>query len=223
MSTTVPPLWFRLPPGYHEYDDSSLADHEEIASALLPAVLGDAADVDNARRQLAAASNLLHAMRHEATVHLSLGAHPDEDQGATFSVFCISVTEMQWRAAAVAVAQSALALAGSPRWSSNSGRILDLPSGQPAALVSGTLAAPHPQLLRSAGILAEPCETFQARLTVPFPTGTHVAVADITSAAIRHAAAYTDILEGIAGTISFTPPSPPSSPPQRPSRLLELF
>jgi hypothetical protein len=222
MSTTVPPLWFRLPPGYYECHDFGPADHEEIASALLSAVLNDPADVDSARRQLATASNLLHAMRHEETVHLSLGVHPDE-QGAALSVFGISVSRIEWRPAAMAVAQSALALADSPRWSSNAGRLLDLPSGQPAALVSGTLSAPPRRLLQSAGIVAEPCETFQARLTVPFPTGTHVAVADITSAATRHAAAYTDILEAIAGTISFTSPSPPSSPPQRPSRLLELF
>ncbi|MDQ1007134.1 hypothetical protein QFZ82_001619 [Streptomyces sp. V4I23] len=223
MSTTVPPLWFRLPPGYHEYDDFGPEDQQAIASALLPAILDDPADVDSAERQLAAMNNLLRAMRQEATVHLSLGVHPDEEHGAAFSVFCISVSGIQWRPAAMAVAQSALALADSPRWRSNSGRILDLPSGQPAALVSGTLSAPPRQLLQSAGILAEPCETFQARLTVPFPMGTYVAVADITSAATRHAAAYTDILEAIAGTISFTAPSLPSSPSQRPSRLLELF
>ncbi|MEV6401105.1 hypothetical protein AB0M39_41095 [Streptomyces sp. NPDC051907] len=221
--SSAPQLWFRLPPGYHSLDNDALSEVEQVAMVLMPSIMESPAEVASSLNEARTLVRLLTVMRTHGSVHTAVGVHPDEDNGACISLFSLSVKGIALRTAALAVAQSALALAKSPLWSTSTGKFITLPTGVPAALVSGLLAAPHRDRLESEGITTAPCEVFQARLTVPFPTGVHLAVADLTSAAVRHAGSYTDVLEGIAQTIAFDAPSPAVAPAQRPSRILELL
>lgn len=220
MPTSAPPMWFRLPPGYYSLDDVDAL--EETASAFLERILDSKTGLDDALRNVHSLASLLTATRDGDSVHASVGIHPDGESGACLSFFMVSMTAVTPRPSALAVAQCALAMAQSPLWNSNTGRLLELPSGMPAALVAGRLAPPPPSLLENAGVTAASSEVFQARLTVACPTGEHIAVADLSSAATRHAEAYTSILEGIAQTVSFIEPVPQTGSPQRASRILEL-
>ncbi|WP_327327230.1 hypothetical protein OG735_35505 [Streptomyces sp. NBC_01210] len=216
-------MWFRLPPGYHTLDAIALDELENVTSALLTPILQSEQGVDHSLRDARAFLSLLDAMHQGGSIHTSIGVHPDGEDGACVSLFSLSVTDIAARTAGLAVAQSALALANSPLWSGNTRRILELPIGVSAALVAGTLSAPPRSLLEDAGISATPSEVFQARLTVSYPSGAHIAVADLTSAATRHAGAYIDILEGIAQTITFAAPVPSAACAPRPSRILEVL
>ncbi|MFI1395565.1 hypothetical protein [Streptomyces sp. NPDC020681] len=221
--TPAPQMWFRLPPGFHSLDAIDLDEFEHTAAtALKPFLEGDPA-IDRALTDTRALADLLRTMRQGESVHSSVGVHPDGEHGACVSFFSLSVVGIASRTAGLAVAQCALAQANSPLWNTNTGRLLELPGGLPAALVAGTLSAPPAELLGEAGVTSPRSEVFQARVTVPCPTGVHVAVAVLTSAAHRHAEAYTDILVGIAQTLSFSEPAQPATPPQRTSRILELF
>ncbi|MFI6283937.1 hypothetical protein ACIBCM_04105 [Streptomyces sp. NPDC051018] len=224
MTTSAPPLWFRLPPGYHSLDRVDLSEFEQSVAAVLMPVMEAGELLGKALHDAHSLVNLFAAIRESENVHTSLGVHPERNNGSCVSFFSLSVTEIASRTAALAVAQCALAQANSTRWSTNSGRLLKLPGGVPAALMAGTLRPPDPDCLERRGFTAPRCEVFQARLTVPCPTGVHVAVADLTSAATWHAEAYSSILEGIARTITFIDPAEPSRPrAQRPSRIRELF
>ncbi|MFF0447959.1 hypothetical protein ACFYT4_16380 [Streptomyces sp. NPDC004609] len=222
-TTSAPPVWFRLPPGYHSLDGIDLAEFEQSVSAVLMPMLEGTELRGQALRDAHTLVDLFAALRESENVHTSVGVHPEGDNGSCVSFFSLSVTEIASRTAALAVAQCALAQANSPRWSTNTGRLLKLPGDVPAALVAGTLMPPSPGSLEERGVTAPPVEVFQARLTVPCPTNVHVVVADLTSAATRHAEAYSSILEGIARTMSFIDPVESAGPVRRPSRILELF
>jgi hypothetical protein len=212
-----------LPPGYYDLDAIMSADIEQVAVAVLPLILENENLVDCARGELRTVLSLVSALDTDAAVHASFGIHPDGDNGASISLFSLSVTEIESRTPTLAAAQGALAIAGSSSWQVRTGKVIELPVGVHAGLVAGSLAPPPSDLLKRAGIHAPPCEVFQARLAVPFPTGRHLAVAEITSAASRHAESYTDILECIARTVAFADPELPAPPTLRQSRLLELF
>ncbi|WP_190123545.1 hypothetical protein [Streptomyces inusitatus] len=169
-------------------------------------------------------TNLLAAMWTSETAHMSIGVHPDGEHGASVSLFSLSMAGIASRTAGLAVAQCALAQMNSPLWSESTGRLLTLSSGLPAALVAGTLVSPPDESLEELGITADFEGVFQARLTIPCPTGEHIAVADLTSAAVRNSEAYTSILEGIGQTMSFSEPVETPEPAPRPtSRIRDLF
>ncbi|MER7664041.1 hypothetical protein [Streptomyces sp. NPDC096193] len=199
---------------------------KQVASTLLTPALGDSPELDRALQDTNVVADLLTAIRDTECLYASLGVHPENDGAANISFFTLSMTGVTARPASIAAAQCAVAFAESPGWATVSGRFLELPSGLKAALVAGTLTAPEPELLVQRDITAPPGDVFQGRLTVPCPTGEHIAVADLTSAATHHAEAYTSILEAIAMTMSFVEPpevTQPTGREHRPSRILELF
>ncbi|MFD4143571.1 hypothetical protein [Streptomyces sp. NPDC058572] len=222
MPNSQPPLWFRLPPGYHNLDAIGATEIEQVSLAVLPLVLENEQFVERAHTELRTVLELISRLDIGAA-HASIGVHPDGENGASVSLFSLSVTEIEARTPALAAAQGALAVADSSIWQAHTCRFIGLPAGVPAGLVVGLLSPPPVELLEHAGICAPVCEVFQARLTVPFPTGRHLAVADLTSTATRHADSYTDILECIAGTMAFADPEMSTAPAPRHSRILELF
>ncbi|MFI1014965.1 hypothetical protein [Streptomyces sp. NPDC020965] len=218
-------MWFLMPPGYYSISEIEMADLERTISALLKPVLDDPSAVEDALRDAHASISLLRTMREHGGVHTAFGMHPDDRQGTSVSVFCLSMIKAAPSTSNLLAVRAGLAAVNSPLWSGNTCRRIELPIGT-AALVTGSLAAPTPATMAQRGIVAEASEVFQARLTVPCPDGTHLAVADLTSAATHLAQSYTGILEGIAQTMTFTPPLPtqpvdPSS--QRASRILDVL
>ncbi|WP_433572963.1 hypothetical protein [Streptomyces sp. CA-251247] len=221
-SPNPPPMWFRLPPGYHSLDDVTLDELEHATTAVLAPILDGTDVVERALVDAQVLVELLATVREGRSMLASIGVHPDGSDGTSLSIFTLAMITNSAPTRILAVAESALSIVESPLWRAHTRKLLELSVG-PAALVAGTLAAPPPATLRQMGITVEPIDVFQARLTFSCPGSQHVAVADLTSAATRHADSYTDILEAIGHTMTFTPPHPVEAPAPRASRILELF
>lgn len=211
---SVPPVWFRLPPGFHDIGPEDRGALEEAAEAL--AALGDAGE--GAGSQLGRLMDRLDELAGQPGLHLvhtAVGLHPEGPETVSTSLFSLAVRLADDAGAGAGVARAALALAGSAHGSGWTRRFLDLPSGLPCALVCGVLPVPG----TDRGL-------FQARAVTAHPDGRHLLLLDLTSAATEHADAYTAILEAVAHTIAFADPEP--RPPGQPggagtSRILELL
>ncbi|MFD5147373.1 hypothetical protein [Streptomyces sp. NPDC058401] len=229
----VPPVWFRLPPGFHDIGPEDRSALEEVAGAL--AALGGSVDgagtgtgtggdtgAGAAGSQLAGLMDSLDALAGQPGLHLvhtAVGLHPEGPEAVSTSLFTLTARASDeagsGAGAGAGVARTALALARSAPGSGSTRRFLDLASGLPCALVSGVVPAPG----TGRGL-------FQGRAVTAHPEGRHLFLLDLTSAAAEHAAAYTDVLEAIAHTIAFADPRPPGPP--KPggagtSRILELL
>lgn len=199
----VPPVWFRLPPGFHDIGPEDRAALDGVVGAL---------GSPDAQRQLAQLMDRLDELSMHHVVHTAIGMHPDEPVGVSTSLFSLTVRRAEHPNARLAVARTALTIAQSPLWSTSRRRFIELPSSSPCCMVAGTLDLPE---------AVQP--VFQARVATAHPDGQHVLVLDLTSAAIQHAAAYTDILEAITHTLAFADPGlgPPCA--ARPSRITEAL
>lgn len=212
MTQTAPPVWFRLPPGFHDIGPADRSALTEVAEAL---------GGPGAREQLGPLMDALDALAGVAgqdLVHTSVGLHPDGPEAVSTSLFSLTVRPADGAGPRADVARTALAVAGSALWSGSTRRFVDLASALPCYLVSGAVSVPGtgPDL-------------FQARAVTAHPEGRHVLVLDLTSAATEHADAYTSILEAVTHTVGFADPRPRPLPlPGAPgvggtSRILELL
>lgn len=233
MTRPVPPVWFRLPPGFHDIGPGDRDALEEVAAALgglddgagvgsgagtdAGADAGSGADA-GAGPQLARLMDCLDALAGQPgqrLVHTAVGLHPDGPEAVSTSLFSLTVRTTGDPGPGAGVARVALALARSALWNGSTRRFVDLASGLPCALVSGTVCVPGVDR----GL-------FQARAVTAHPDGLHLLVLDLTSAATEHADAYTAILEAVAHTLGYRDPSPrPPGPPgcAGTSRILELL
>ncbi|MFI5766695.1 hypothetical protein ACIA8F_37900 [Streptomyces sp. NPDC051563] len=227
---TVPPVWFRLPPGFHDICPADRAALEEVAGAL--EALGGSGEAAGAAAgagagsQLAGLMDCLDALAGQPGLHLvhtAVGLHPEGPEAVSTSLFTLTVRAADeaggGAGSGAAVARTALALARSASGSGSTRRFVDLASGRPCALVSGVVPAPG----TGRGL-------FQGRAVTAHPEGRHLFLLDLTSAVAEHAASYTAVLEAIAHTIAFSDPRPPGppGPPGQPgaagtSRILELL
>ncbi|MGW1770792.1 hypothetical protein [Streptomyces sp. NPDC002104] len=222
----VPPVWFRLPPGFHDIGPGDRGALEEMAAALEEAAGGGpAAGAEagagagaGAGSQLARLMDRLDELAAQPGLHLlhsAVGLHPEGPETVSTSLFTLAVRAAEEAGAAAAVARTALALARSAPASGSARSFLDLASGLPCALVCGVLPGP-----------AAGRGLFQARAVTAHPDGRHLLLLDLTSAATGHAGAYAEILEAVAHTISFTDPGPRPPGPTGgggTSRILELL
>ncbi|MEU9378274.1 hypothetical protein AB0D94_31560 [Streptomyces sp. NPDC048255] len=199
----MPPVWFRLPPGFHDIGPEDRASLDAVAQAL---------DSQDAQRELAQLMDGLDELAGLDVVHTAIGLHPDDPVGVCTSLFSMTVRLAGDPSPRVAAARTALGIARSPLWEASLRRCIDLASSLPCYLIAGTLA-----------LSGSKQRVFQARIAACHPGGMHVLVLDLTSAAIQHGAAYTDILEAIAHTISFTDPNPSPSAAPMTSRISELL
>lgn len=199
----VPPLWFRLPPGFHDVGPEDRAALDTIAQAM---------DSPAAQRDLAHLMDGFDRLHGLDVVHTAIGLHPEEPVGVCTSLFSLTARLADDPNPRVAVAKAALGIARSTVWNASAQRCIDLPSSQPCYLVAGTVAPPHAEW-----------EVFQARITTSHPGGSHLLVLDLTSASAEHHEAYADILEAVAHTLLFTDPHP--APPRIPitSRILDVL
>ncbi|MFD3938597.1 hypothetical protein ACFWSF_09840 [Streptomyces sp. NPDC058611] len=200
---TVPPLWFRLPPGFHDISPSDRSALEAVADAL---------ESPAAQRDIAQLTKGLVSLHAHDVAYTSIGLHPDDPAGMATSVFSLTVRPAQHPNPRVSVAQTALTIARCTLWRDPMRRLIDLPSGLPCCLVAG--------LISPDGVGDH---LFQARVTTTDPEGQHILILDLTSAAVGYADAYTSILEAVAHTLSFTDPNPRPAESMRTSRLLEVL
>lgn len=217
---SVPPVWFRLPPGFHDIRPEDRDVLEEVAEAL--GALGGAGEGAGPRAgsQLGLLLDRLDELAGQPGLHLihtSFGLHPEGPETVSTSLFSLAVRAAEEAGAGAGVARVALALARCAPGSGSTRRFLDLASGLPCALVCGVLPVPG----ADRGL-------FQARAVTAHPDGRHLLLLDLTSAATGHADAYTAILEAVAHTIAFADPDPKPAPPGPPgdagtSRILELL
>lgn len=202
-NNTIPTVWFRLPPGFHDVHPGDAASLDAFAEAL---------DSPPARRELSQLLDGLEELAGHDVVHTALGFHPEEPVGATTSLFSLTVRRIEQPDPRLAVARTALAIARSSLWISAVRRCINLPSALPCSLVAGIISVPDVEH-----------RLFQARVATLHPDGLHLLVLDLTSACIEHAAAFTDILEAVAHTLQFTDPDPSAPKATGTSRILEVL
>ncbi|MET9687174.1 hypothetical protein ABZY81_01670 [Streptomyces sp. NPDC006514] len=203
QQSSFPPVWFRLPPGFHDIGPGDAASLDAFAKAL---------DSQAARGELSQLMDSLEELAGHDVVHTALGFHPEEPVGATTSLFSLTIRRVEQPNPQLAVARTALAIARSTLWTSSVRRFIDLPSALPCCLVGGIISVPNIEH-----------RLFQARVTTVHPDGLHLLVLDLTSACTEHAAAYTDILEAVAHTLQFTDPGPSVPKAIGTSRILEVL
>lgn len=201
--STIPTVWFRLPPGFHNIGLDDRASLNLFADAL-----GGPA----AQQELAQLMDGLEQLAGHDVVATAFGFHPEEPMGVATSLFSLTIRGVEQPNPRLTVARTALALARSPLWSSSIRRFVDLPSALPCCLVAGTISVPNVEQ-----------ELFQARLATVHPDGLHLLVLDLTSASTHHGEAYTDILEAIAHTLCFSDPDPRPPTAAETSRILEVL
>ncbi|MFJ4859634.1 MULTISPECIES: hypothetical protein [unclassified Streptomyces] len=203
QNPTAPPVWFRLPPGFHDIGPGDAASLDAFADAL-----GSPA----AQQELSRLMGSLEELRGHNVVHTALGFHPEEPAGVATSLFSLTILRVEQPNPRLAVARTALAIARSTLWTSSVRRFIDLPSALPCCLVAGIISVP-----------AIEHQLFQARIATVHPDGLHLLVLDLTSASSQHAVAYTDILEAVAHTLQFTDPDPSVPTATGTSRILEVL
>ncbi|OKI71189.1 hypothetical protein [Streptomyces sp. MJM1172] len=201
----MPTVWFRLPPGFYDIGPDDRAALE---------AMGEALGGPEAQLELSQLMNSLDELADHHVVHTAIGLHPDEPVGVSTSLFSLTLRSADHPSPRTATAQTAVAIARSGMWTRSTRRFLDLPSSLPCCLVAGNISVPG--LGR---------ELFQARVVTAHPSGSHVLVLDLTSAATHHADAYTEIIGAVTHTLSFSDPSPGPAPPSeaRTSRILEVL
>ncbi|MEV7611749.1 hypothetical protein [Streptomyces sp. NPDC089799] len=198
MNDAFPPLWFRLPPGFYDIgpdDRPALEGTAALASGL-------------AQLQVAQLLEQLDSLAQQQVLHTAIGLHPDDTSGLCSSLFSLSCRRTPAGNAQLAVARIALGIAKSPLWEESTCRFVDLPLSPSCCLATGTLALK--QLERA---------VFQSRAALAHPDGQHVLIFDLTSASTEYKEAYTDMLEAIIHTASFTDPTPIAQT----SRISELL
>ncbi|MFJ6777883.1 hypothetical protein [Streptomyces yangpuensis] len=203
QQSTVPPIWFRLPAGFHDIRPSDRTMLDAFAEAL---------GGSDSRRELSRLIDGLEELNDHNVVHTAIGLHPEEPVGVATSLFALTVRPVQQSNPRLTVARTALAIARSSLWISSIRRFIDLPSGLPCCLVAGTMSVPDVE-----------DRLFQARVATVHPDGLHLLVLDLTSASTQHADAYTDILEAVAHTTLFTDPDASAPPAAGKSRILEVL
>ncbi|CAM5630633.1 hypothetical protein SAVIM338S_06022 [Streptomyces avidinii] len=200
----APPLWYRLPPGFHDISPSDRAALDAVAETL---------GSPEARQQLSQLMDHLDELAGEHhVVHTSIGLHPEGPAGLSTSLFALTVRRADDTNPRLTVARTSLAIARSPLWTSSIRQFIELASALPCSLVAGIISTPT----SAQGL-------FQARVTMAHPAGRHVLVLDLTSASVEHGDAYTDIIEAIAHTVSFSDPDPRPGVTPNTSRILELL
>ncbi|WP_143568788.1 MULTISPECIES: hypothetical protein [Streptomyces] len=200
---SAPPVWFRLPPGFHDIGPGDRPALHAFAEAL---------GSSGAHQELSKLMDGLEKLADHDVVHTAIGFHPEEPVGVATSLFSLAVRPTGQPNPRLTVARTALAIARSPHWTRSIRRFIDLPSGLPCCLVAGTISVPDVEH-----------RLFQARVATVYPDGLHLLVFDITSASTQHAEAYTDILEAVAGTALFADPESGTSKAGGSSRLLEVL
>ncbi|MGW6979415.1 hypothetical protein ACWGE1_08210 [Streptomyces sp. NPDC054932] len=203
--SNIPPVWFRLPPGFHDIAAGDRASLDAFAE-----VLGSPA----AQRELSQVMDEIEGLAEHDVVHTALGFHPEDPEGVATSLFSLAVRRVEQPNPRFTVARTALAMARSPLWTSSNRRFVDLPSTLPCCLVAGIISLPDMER----GL-------FQARVATAHPDGLHLLVLDLTSSSTQHADAYTDILEAVAHTLSFSDPdlSASARTAAGTSRILEVL
>ncbi|MER6314010.1 hypothetical protein ABT237_09605 [Streptomyces sp. NPDC001581] len=198
-----PPVWFRLPPGFHDVSPNDREALDDVARAL---------GSPGAQQQLSELMDLLKGLAGHHVVHTALGMHPEEAGSVCTSLFSLAVRTAEHANVRVGVARTALVVAESHLWDHAVRRLVELPSALPCYLIAGTITLPGTDQ-----------HLFQARVITPHADGQHILVLDLTSAAIQHAGAYTAIIEAITHTVSFTDPNPSPADVPRTSRILEVL
>ncbi|WP_405450901.1 hypothetical protein [Streptomyces erythrochromogenes] len=200
---SAPPVWFRLPPGFHDVGPGDRAALNAFVEAL---------GSTDGHRELSQLMDDLEELAGHNVVHTAIGFHPEEPVGVATSLFSLTVRQAAQPNPRLTVARTALAIARSPHWTNSIRRFIDLPSGLPCCLVAGTISVPDVEH-----------RLFQARVATVHPDGLHLLVFDLTSASTQHAEAYTDILEAVTHTALFSDPEATAPKAGGTSRILEVL
>ncbi|MFD9725439.1 hypothetical protein [Streptomyces sp. NPDC059072] len=85
-SETAPPVWFRLPPGFHDVSPRDRGALEDVANALGgPVAVGT----------LAPLMDLMDLLPAHGVVHTAIGLHPDDLMGIATSLFSLTIRQAE--------------------------------------------------------------------------------------------------------------------------------
>ncbi|MFI6105324.1 hypothetical protein [Streptomyces sp. NPDC051310] len=166
---------------------------------------------------------MLDDARLNGVMHASFGVHADDEEAPSISFLTLSDIDSGAPTPALAVAQCGLRMAGPALGRVRAARFLTLPCERPAALTTCVLPAPPQWVTDIAGLPSGGAVVFQARVAIARPQGSRVVIVDLTTTAVAMADEYTEIVLGVAGTVSFVDPDPRPRADVRPSRLLEAL
>ncbi|WP_199547826.1 hypothetical protein [Streptomyces sp. N35] len=188
-----PQLWFRLPPGYQEFDPAGLTPIRERAPEWAPA--------------------LDEIFRH-GTFYAALGLHrTDVYEAVTTSLFTLSSTSTLVSDPQVAAARALISREGWVHWTPDTCELRTVARTTAAAFTTGVLRCDDEGA-------ATVC---QATCTFLIPGTPTLITATLTSSDLTQSEAYTDILGAVASTISFEEPKDAPAGRQPTSRIAELI
>ncbi|WP_189096376.1 hypothetical protein [Streptomyces kronopolitis] len=200
-------MWFWPPEGYFAFP---LEDWQEPLGKIWEALreIPGTAQADPSPLQLMELfGGILGMLEGQDVIHLSIGAHPEED-GSAFMLSVLTVSEQP-----LGVARPALALAGALKALGTGGatqvNMVDLPCG-PALLSDGVERAPAPPARDGTDPHDAEDSVWRGTVLIPSPTGSSVYLMQLTTAALAHAAEYREILLAMAHTVTFDSPDGPS-------------
>ncbi|MER7174266.1 hypothetical protein [Streptomyces mesophilus] len=188
-----PQLWFRLPPGYQEFDPAGLAPIRERAPEWAYA--------------------LDEIFRH-GTFYAALGLHrTDVYEEVTTSLFILSSTRTLVSDPQVAAARALISRERWAHWTADSCELRTVARTTAAAFTTGVLRCGDEGSAR----------VCQATCTFLVPGDPTLITATLTSTDLTQAEAYAEILRAVANTISFEEPKHAPAPRQPTSRIAELI
>ncbi|SDJ51053.1 hypothetical protein [Streptomyces indicus] len=189
----VPPLWFRLPPGYLQFDQKELMPLREMDPEL---------------------ADTLGGILENGTFYSALGLHRSGPGDAvTTSLFALQAVRTAVRNPQIAAARALLVRQEWPHWTADTFELRTVAGAVPAGFTAG--------LLQCGGDAA--VTVCQAACSFLIPGTPCLVTATLTSSDLTQAEVCTEILGAIASTFSLDEPNRPPAVRQPKSRLAELL
>lgn len=200
-------MWFWPPEGYFPIP---LENWQQPLGRVWEALrdIPGAAQADPSPMQLLELfGGILGMLEKQGVIHVSIGAHPEED-GSAFMVSVLTVAEQPLEGIkpglALAGALDALGAGGATE-----AAMVDLPCG-PALLTDGIERVPAPPTREGADPDDAEDRVWRGTVLIPNRTGSSVYLMQLTTAALAFEAEYREILLAMAHTVTFDDPEGPS-------------
>ncbi|MFR9674649.1 hypothetical protein [Streptomyces sp. TR06-5] len=197
-----PAFWYEIPHGYLQVDLHSGAERlDEVAAQIraLPEDLRDRAD-----QVFRLYALIMWEMQRNRVQGCAVGMHPDDGDGVTTSV--LTVFSVDTRGTNPKAALTTLMASGFGD-STESGVVpVELPCGL-GFRAERVRPAPVPGRPADGGDQPDEEPVWQGMVAIPDIRSSAIIVMQLVSASVHLADDYRNVLQGVAGTVSFTDPA----------------
>lgn len=195
-------LWFAVPAGFSEVlfgnllaDSSSSEGRRVIATVRALLELAPESRQEELLRHLRSVPDFIGAMIDEGVVHVSIGAHEDEDGKLLQSFLTVASRDVPFAPPKLTAVRAA-----TMRNSAVPIALADMPCG-PVAFVEALIDLP-------ASVDARQHSLYEVTAYLPHPSGRKLSVLTLTTPAVQARDHYREIHRHIAETVSFENPLP---------------